>query len=327
MRLHKSLMWVAGSALMLVCCAACAGTRATPTPVPTPTLTALPPLSGSGGGRITFSTNRDGNYEIYVMNADGSDERRLTKSPFEDRHPIWSPDGSQIVYATVLLGRTEVWVMDGDGSNRRRLTTSGGGGPVWSPDGTRIAYPKYDPASDIWVMNADGSEPQALTQTGNSVSVFDPDWSPDGHRIVCVVNTNPRQQFEEMTTIRLLDLDKVARDGPAVLQDLPLLAQAGERVNDTPAWSPAGSEIAFSTVLDDHRRIYVVNADGTNLRRLVPEGDADAFVPRWSPDGKKIAFQYSPDRQWDIYVMNADGTGLQRLTTHEANDTEPAWAR
>ncbi len=305
---------------------ACAGEPAAPTLQPTVTPTSLPPLSGSGGGRIAFATNRDGNYEIYVMNADGSDQRRLTNSPYEDRHPIWSPDGSQIVYATVLLGRTEIYVINADGSQRRRLTTSGGGGPVWSPDGARIAYPRYEPASDIWVMNADGSDPQPLTQTGNTAAVFGPDWSPDGSQIVCAVNTNPLQQFDELTTIRLLDVEAVAREGPASLDHLPLLAQVGERVNDKPAWSPLGMEIAFSTVVEDHRRVYVVSADGSNLRRLIPEGDADAFAPNWSPDGKQITFQYSPDQQWDIYIMNADGTDLRRLTTHEANDTEPAWA-
>jgi TolB protein len=80
-------------------------------------------------------------------------------------------------------------------------------------------------------------------------------------------------------------------------------------------------------VVDDRRHIYVVNADGSNLRRIIPEGDADAFVPSWSPDGSKIAFQYSPGQQWDVYIMNADGTDLQRLTTHGANDTEPVWTR
>ncbi len=327
MRAHNLLLRVVGSALVMVCCAACAATPATPTPAPTLANTILPPLSGSGGGRIAFATNRDGNYEIYVMNADGSDLRRLTHSPYEDRGPTWSPDGTQIAYSTVLLDSSEIYVMNADGSERRRLPTKGGGDPSWSPDGSRIAFTRYNPAGDIWVMKADGSDLLPLTATGNTVSVFGQDWSPDGSHMVCVVNTNARQPLDELTTIRLLDLKRVGGDEPTGLDDLRILAQVGEQVNDEPAWSPLGTEIAFSAVVDDRRRIYVVNADGTNLRRLVPEGDADAFVPGWSPDGRKITFQYSPDQQWDIYVMNADGTGLQRLTTHEANDTEPVWTR
>jgi TolB protein len=326
MKVHNSLMWVVGSALAMACCAACAATPGTPPAVPTPTATVLPPLSGSGGGRIAFSTNRDGNYEIYVMNADGSDQRRLTNSPYEDRGPTWSPDGTRIAYSTVLLNSSEMYVMNADGSDRRRLPSQGGGNPSWSPDGTRIAFTRYELAGDIWVMNANGSDLLRLTATGNTVSVFGQDWSPDGSHMVCVVNTQARQPLDELTTIRLLDLKRVAGDEPASLDDLPILAQVGEQVNDEPAWSPLGSEIAFSAVVDDHRHIYVVNADGSKLRRLVPEGDADAFVPGWSPGGRRIAFQYSPDQQWDIYVMNADGTGLQRLTTHAANDTEPVWA-
>jgi Tol biopolymer transport system component len=326
MMVQKLLEWAVGSALVIVLVAACTAAPPTSIPAPTPTATTLPPLSGSGGGRIAFSTNRDGNYEIYVMNADGSDQRRLTNSPYEDRGPTWSPDGTKIAYSTVHLNRSEIWVMNADGSERRRLPSNGGGNPVWSPDGNRIAFTLHNPAGDIWVMNADGSDLQPLTETGNKASVFGLDWSPDGSHMVCVVNTNPLQPLGELTTIHLLDLEQVARDGPAGLDDLPLLAQAGEQVNDQPAWSPLGTNIAFSAVVGDQRQIYVVNPDGTNLRRLVPEGDADAFVPGWSPDGTQIAFQYSPNQQWDIYIMNADGTGLRRLTTHEANDTEPVWA-
>jgi Tol biopolymer transport system component len=314
--------------LAALCLAACRGASpGTPVPQPTATPTSLPPLSGSGGGRIAFATNRDGNYEIYVMNADGSDQRRLTNSPYEDRHPVWSPDGTLILFGRTLLDRGEIDVMNADGSGQRRLISGVGAEGAWSPDGARIAFPRNNPASDLWVMNADGSDPQPLTRTGNQAGVFDPDWSPDGTQVVCAVDIDPQRLAGGwVTSIRLLDLNDVAGQGPADLADLRLLPNPGEQVNDKPIWSPLGTEIAFSAVVNNRRRIYVVNADGSNLRRLIPEGDADAFAMDWSPDGTQITFQYSPEGQWDIYVMNADGTGLRRLTTHEANDTEPAWA-
>jgi TolB protein len=328
MVISKSTWRAVIGTLAVLCLATCRpGTPPTPPPQPTATPTGLPPLSGSGGGRIAFATNRDGNYEIYVMNADGSDQRRLTNSPYEDRDPVWSPDGSQILYGRVLLDRGEIRVMSADGSNQRQLIAGAAAQAAWSPDGTRIVFPRYSPGSDLWVVDADGSNPQPLTSTGNQVGLFDPDWSPDGMRIACTVDSNPqRKSGGWITTIRLLDLDDVATQGPADLADLGLLPSPGEQVNDKPAWSPLGTRIAFSAVVDSERRIYVVNADGSNLRRVIPQGDADAFAPDWSPDGTQLAFQYSPEGQWDIYVMNADGTGLRRLTTHEANDTEPAWA-
>ena len=180
-------------------CAAATPPSPTALPEPTSTTIPLPPLTGSGGGRIAFAANRDGNYEIYVMNADGTDPGRLTHNLYEDRDPVWSPDGTQIAFSTFHGGGTDIYVINADGSNLRRLTTKGGGGPAWSPDGGCIAFSRYEPDSDLFVMNADGSEERQLTDTGRDRSVFSPDWSPDGTQIVCVVDSNPRRALDEVS--------------------------------------------------------------------------------------------------------------------------------
>ena len=102
---------VIGGLLLLV---ACAGPEQ-----PMPTITPLTPL---GGGVIAFTSERDGNSEIYIMNADGSDPRRLTHDPAYDAWPTWSPDGSQIAFASNRSGNPDIYVMDADGSNVRQLT-------------------------------------------------------------------------------------------------------------------------------------------------------------------------------------------------------------
>jgi Tol biopolymer transport system component len=233
-------------------------------------------------------------------------------------------------------------VINADGSNVRRLTNKGDNGyPAWSPassgggtGGNLIAFSRYDPGSDIYVMpapgssaqvNADSASQQRLTQTGVGgvdMDIFDPDWSPDGTQIVCVVDSNPDPRVEE-SAIYVLDVRHIIQgNGNAHLRPLP---RAGSRLNDNPAWSPKGSQIAFSAEVDGRWGIYVVDADGTNLRRLTQTKDYDEFAPAWSPDGTQIVYQANPDGNWDIYIMSADGTGRRRLTTDAANDVDPDW--
>ena len=142
------------------------------------------------GNKIAFVSRRDGNAEIYVMNADGSGLRRLTRNTVGDRNPVWSPDGRRIAFES----NWQLNVMNADGSGQRRLTRNGGRNfaPAWSPDGQKIAFErrlgrkKYGPCSgcgrastfEIWVMNADGSGQQRLTTQGAQ-----PGWSPDGQKI------------------------------------------------------------------------------------------------------------------------------------------------
>jgi len=306
-------------------CAGPVGQPPTAMPEPTRTPTPLPPLSGSGGGRIAFATNRDGNYEIYAMNADGTDPRRLTYNPYEDRDPVWSPDGTQIVFSTFHGAGTDIYVMDADGSNLQRLTTKGGGEPAWSPDGQSIAYSRNEPGSDLFVINADGSEERQLTDTGRDIAVFNPDWSPDGTRLVCLVVSNPLSVKDAVSTLHVLNLADIAPGEPAGMADLRPLPRVGERVNDGPVWSPQGTAIAFSTVVDGRRDIYTVDPDGADPRLVTWSETVNGFHPNWSPDGTHLIFQSSPFGHWDIYITGADGSDPQRLTTHEANDTDPDW--
>jgi Tol biopolymer transport system component len=321
----------------------------TNTPKPTATATLVPPLSGSGGGRIVFASKRDDNYDIYVMNADGTDQRRLTNHPREDGRPAWSPDCRQIAFGSDRAGHFDIYVMNSDGLNVLRLTTKGDNGyPAWSPalpgggtGGAQITFSRYDPGSDLYVtlaphvtpgqsqgqsagVNADGTNQQRLTQTGVGgvdMDIFDPAWSPDGTQMVCVVDSNPDPIVEESVIYVLNVRDIIQGKGSTHLWPLP---RAGE-LNDNPTWSPKGAQIAFSAEVDGHRGIYVVNADGANLRRLTQTKDYDEFAPAWSPDGTQIVYQANPDGNWDIYIMNADGTGRRRLTTDTANDVDPDW--
>lgn len=130
-------------------------------------------------GKIAFASDRDGNWEIYVMNADGSGQTRLTKNPARDEFPDWSPDGKKIAFVSGRDGTIDTYVMNADGTGQARLTTNPADDyrPAWSPDGSKIAFMAHrDGNTEIYVMNADGSSQTNLTQ--NQADDWEPSWSP-----------------------------------------------------------------------------------------------------------------------------------------------------
>ena len=136
--------------------------------------------------QIAFMSNRDGNWEIYVMDAEGN-QRRLTNNRDNDYTPSWSPDGKRIVFRSDRDGNWEIYVMDADGGNQQRLTNNPGRdwSPSWSPDGKRIAFTSDRDGRfnyEIYVIDANGGNLQNLTN--NPGEDRSPSWSPDGERIV-----------------------------------------------------------------------------------------------------------------------------------------------
>lgn len=270
-------------------------------------------LPEGGGGQIAFVSTRDGNGEIYVMNADGSNPQRLTNWRQWDGYPAWSPDGTQIAYYSYLSGKDWVIkVMDSDGGNVRQLTDNGicDGAPHWSPDGTRIAYSSAADCTaerrEIYVMNADGTVQRNVTnhdadETGSS-------WSPDSQQIVFASNRDGDYEIYVMNA-----------DGSDVRQ---LTENDAEDL--MPAWSPQGPQIAFVSDRDGNDEIYLMDASGDNVRRLTDSPTVDWF-PTWSPDGSQLLFNSKRDGNLEIYVMDVDGSNVQRLTNDPADDFNAVW--
>lgn len=163
------------------------------------------------GSRIAFASSRDGgDIEIYVMNADGSGQARLTTVPGVDYFPTWSPDGTKIAFTSGRAGLTHIFVMNADGTNVTRLTTSGAGNvdPAYSPDGTKIAFASFRFGStngyELMVMNADGTNQVRLsTNPGNDDN---PTWSPDGTRILYSARRNP-ETVSNKTSLVVINAD------------------------------------------------------------------------------------------------------------------------
>jgi len=136
------------------------------------------------GTRLIYSSDRSGNMDLFVCNADGTGERQVTSSGSGDRDGVWSPDGSQIAYVTDWNGHPEIHVMRWDGKKPRRLTnmSAEASSPDWSPDGSRIAF-DTDVASgsghyEVWVMDADGTGQTRVTATPSGATAILPDWRP-----------------------------------------------------------------------------------------------------------------------------------------------------
>ena len=283
--------------------------------------------------RIAFVSKRDGNFEIYVMNADGVNQRRLTNNPAKDLAPSWSPDGKRIVFCSdrdghVPEGRvfhtSEIYVMDADGSNQLNLTNNphDDRSPSWSPDGKRIVF-ESDRDNDrghnieIYVMDADGSN--QINLTNNLTNDKDPSWSPDGERIVFSAAREGHVVHNLDITSEIYVMDADGGNQQRLTEN---------RNNDeNPVWSPDGKRIAFAADRKgDFEKIdiYVMDADGGNPQKLTNNRIID-WQPSWSPDGERIAFYSRRDGNSDIYVMDADGGNLQNLTNHPGGDFGPVW--
>ena len=280
------------------------------------------------GSRIAFASNREGNREIYVMNADGSGVTRLTDHPQmgEAWGPSWSPDGSRIALTLCCAYKFPgIYLMNADGSfvtiGDGLGGLAGGRTPSWSPDGSRIAFQSdsYDGNGSIYVMNADGSSRVRLT--GPPAWDWSPTWSPDGRRIAFASNRDGNREIYVMNA-----------DGSGVtrLTDHPAS-------DESPSWSTDGGRIAFMSDRDGNRNIYVMHTDGSGVSRLTSD-PADDFSPAWSPDGSRIAFVSNRDGNPEIYVMNVDGAveptqrtnaggaGIVCLTNHAARDGSSSWS-
>ena len=251
------------------------------------------PLWSPDGQRIAFHSNRDGNWEVYVMDADGANPRQLTDNVASDAYPSWSPDGQRIAFHSNRDGNWEVYVMDADGANPRRLThhDAGDESPSWSPDGQRIVFhSNRDGNWEVYVMDADGANPRRLTDH-NANDRF-PSWSPDGQRIA--FHSNRDGNWE----VYVMDADGA---NPRRLTD-------NVATDAFPSWSPDGQRIVFHSSRDGNWEVYAMDADGANPRRLT-DHDASDGGPSWSPDGQRIVFSSNRDGNSEVYVMDADGDG------------------
>jgi TolB protein len=280
----------------------------------------LTQYKGVARTRIAFSSDRDAtperrSKELYIVDYDGFNPRRVTVNGSLNILPEWSPDGLSLAYVSyrrvtpvIFLARIfegkSIANVTGERENSQAFA------PAFSPDGQRIAYASTRSGNmDIWVVGVDGSAARRLTTTRALDTA--PCWSPTGQEIAFTSNRTGTPQLYIM-----------GDDGLNVRR----LTRVGN-YNDGCAWSSARqfSEIAYTARLEAGGFDIAIIDLATRQVRQITRGRGSCEYPSWSPNGRHLAFSCERRGTWAITVSDREGRSMKRLATGAGNNVQPAW--
>ena len=277
------------------------------------TVEAFVGIKGVAGTEIAFVSDRKGNKEIFVMDADGVNQRAATANGSINNFPAWSPDGDSILYTSYRRNNRPMLFLSSRirGRPGRLLEKVGEDVPqyrgVFSRSGERIAVVmSTNGAADIFTARSDGARLEQLTK--NRVIDVSPTWSPDGKRIAFVSDRTGAPQVYVMDS-----------DG----SNTQRVTYQGT-YNTNPAWSPDGQWIAYESRLESQFDIWLIDLDGHVNVPLLNHPRSDE-APTWAPNSRKLAFSSKRRGRADIYVVDVSGENLQRITEGAGNNTSPDW--
>ncbi len=292
-------------------------------------------LEAVTNGKIVFQSDRDGNYNLWIMNPDGSDLKNLTNLSLSNTgaganvDPVPSPDGKQIAFESTRDGNGEIYVVDIETKVQQNVTKNKANdySPAWSPDGKNIAFVSdrdavlVDPGrgistNDIYITNVDGSNTRRLTMDNVRDGYNGLAWSPDAMKLAFSLYVlNPAGGSFPMG-ISVMDLSN---------SNHAMLSLTSDPMSCCARWSPDGNHILYSVVDRGFENIYEMEADGTDRVALTHDSSSYDIDPSWSPDGRYVLFSSNRDGQYHIYLMNVDGSNQQRLTGGPGEDRYPVW--
>jgi len=294
----------------------------TPTVTPTPTATLL----GGGASQIAFASDRSGVMQIWMMNADGSEQKQITGISGGACQPSWSPDGQQLAFISPCPKRQDIYetsaiyIIDLRTNDTIPLPSSPEGDfePAWSPDGKRIAFTSLRTGKPtIFAIELATKRVQQLS-TENRFPDRYPAWSPSGMQIAYM------RQFSTWQ-IWFMSSDGGFHDQ---------FSLSGNVNNLWPAWSSDGQVIYYSQTSIDVSVPWLVGMryeDRKSAKEFrIPSLSAASPGPVAevdpSPDNNWLAYLSFPDgKNFDIYVMKTNGSNPVRLTRDPGVDFGPAW--
>lgn len=268
---------------------------------------------GLGLTTLAFHSDRTGDKEIWLMDYDGANQRRITAHRSVSLFPTWTADDSGVAYVSYLDGAPGIYLADLATGRKRPLVTGTAfnTSPTFSGDGRRMAFARsLEGNTEVFVAGSDGSTPRRLTYTGAIDT--NPAWSPTGAEIAFTSSRSGRP-----------DVWVVDPEGTNLQR-----ISTGGQYNDGAAWSPDGTRIAYASRRSGVFQIAVT--DRVTLETtILTSGAGDKESPTFSPDGRKIAYSLSfpgpSGRETQIWVMDADGRNPTQLT-REGNNHSPAWS-
>jgi Tol biopolymer transport system component len=268
-----------------------------------------------GGNSMTLAYIAGHPRDIHVVDTSRGLHTRLTSHPFDDIHPVWSPDGSQLGFISSRDGQPDFYIMDSDGRNIRRVTSSDTNREIryatWSSRTTELAVMAfYGVSEEIRLLDLATGTSQIVIALDYGTRAGLPVWSPDGSQIAfdaAQVTGNRNVFIVERESLRGRNLTRSQnRDG-------------------TPDWSPNSQQIAFVSDRNGQPDIYIIAANGGRAVRLTDHPTLDTS-PRWSPDGTQIAFVTRRSGNLDIFIMDANGGNPRNLSQDSQNETAPLWS-
>jgi TolB protein len=274
-------------------------------------------------GLIAFASTLTDNEEIYVaqIGADGlpGDWTNISQNERADREPAISNDGQRIAYSSQTESGFNIVVGPLEGGEKLLLTDDPplDGGPRWSPDDSLIAFYSFRDQQNqlLWVVGVDGGEPTFVLGErdpgGDCVGGFPGGWLDSEHILYRGSNG----------TIDALQTCSIAVDGSG----LSVISSKDSVLDYYPALSPDGERIAFTKIEDNNAEVYMMDVDGSNVRRLTDDAATDEY-PVWSPDGEWLAFHSNRAGNFDLYIMRPNGSDVRQLTFEESDEMSPAWS-
>jgi TolB protein len=268
--------------------------------------------------QIAFVSYPDGSYlnrEIYLINLDGNNFRNLTSNGADDYDLTWSPDGNLIAFVSNRDGNEEIYLLDIERSISVNLTRNAAAdySPVWSPTGNQLAFvTDREGRSEIYLFDFDLQSLHNLT-TYPYEDVF-PVWSPDGKQIIFISYYRGSDSVRDVYTVNIQTGETIQLAN----LDPKQLEISGPIVN--PIWSPDGKLIAFFVRYDGRHKLFMMNADGTNLQSFNPEIFGSVV---WSPDSQQLLFE----EYVEIKVLDLESGEIHELTDNRiTNSFSPDWS-